>query len=135
MAGSSRGSGHDPLKRRNNVIHPSGAVMKSRHNWDGDEDDDGDDDDEWYDESGNHGHGHHADHQGTNGRQGTMDGTHDESGTFTGTYTVTIVPGAAATNPAGQPRMTGRPSAASVINTRCGAGFALVSLILAIYFL
>ncbi|KAF9291583.1 hypothetical protein BGZ88_006825 [Linnemannia elongata] len=139
-----------PLKRRNNVVQPAGTAMKSHNDCDDDddededEDDDEDDDEDEWDEDDNHGNGHHGKNNhhagmghGTNGRQGTMDGTHDESGTFMGTYTVTMVPGATATNAAGQPEMTGRPSAASVVvvKTRSGAGLALVSLVLAIYFL
>ncbi|KAG9066393.1 hypothetical protein KI688_001619 [Linnemannia hyalina] len=149
-----------PLKRRNNVVQPAGTYMKPHRDCDDDEDDgdddddddddeddedDNDDKDEW-DEGDNNGNGHHGGHHGnnnphtdighgTNGRQGIMDGTHDESGTFTGTYTETMVPGATATNPAGQPEMTGRPSTASVVNTRSGAGLALVSLVLAAYFM
>ncbi|KAF9145190.1 hypothetical protein BGX30_010065 [Mortierella sp. GBA39] len=140
-----------PLKRRNNVVQPAGTDMKPHRDCDDDEDEDDDDDegddddddeddeddnddkDEW-DEGDNHGNGHRGGHHGnndhhtdighgTNGRQGTMDGTHDESGTFTGTYTVTMVPGATATNPAGQPEMT------VVQDSR------LVSLVLAVYFL
>ncbi|KAF8941893.1 hypothetical protein BGZ47_007076 [Haplosporangium gracile] len=72
-----------PLKRRKNIVHPGGTVMKPHRDCDEDENDDDDDDDdgdddEWSDEDGNHGHGYHGDHHGTNGRQGTMDGTYDE---------------------------------------------------------
>ncbi|KAF9123667.1 hypothetical protein BGW39_008796 [Mortierella sp. 14UC] len=129
-----------PLKRHNNVPKPP-TVMKRHQDCD---DEDGEEDEGRHHGHGHHGNGqeqhrdsdHHADNgQGANDRQGEIT-PHDESGTLTGAYTVTLVPATTTptgTTTAGQPDMNGKPSAA--VNTRSGAGFALISLLVAVFFL